>query len=53
MIDDHPEEWARYCGGDDADSKKMAGFFTGQIMKATRGQANGSVVAELLTARRN
>ena len=37
----HPDEWSRYCGGDD----KLAGFFTGLVMKATRGQANGKAVA--------
>lgn len=52
LIADHGAEWTRYCDGDDSDSKKMAGFFTGQIMKATRGQANGKLVAELLTTRR-
>ena len=52
LISNHPDEWARYCGGDDGDSKKMAGFFTGQIMKATRGQADGKVVADPLRSRR-
>ena len=37
----HPDEWARYVGGDD----KLAGFFTGLVMKATKGQANGKAVA--------
>jgi aspartyl-tRNA(Asn)/glutamyl-tRNA(Gln) amidotransferase subunit B len=37
----HPDEWSRYCEGDD----KLAGFFTGLVMKATRGQANGKAVA--------
>lgn len=37
----NPDEWSRYCGGDD----KLAGFFTGLVMKATRGQANGKAVA--------
>ena len=39
-----PDEWARYCDGED----KLAQVFIGQVMKATRGQANGkAVVAEL------
>ena len=38
---DHPDEWDRYREGDD----KLAGFFTGLVMKATRGQANGKAVA--------
>jgi aspartyl-tRNA(Asn)/glutamyl-tRNA(Gln) amidotransferase subunit B len=37
----HPDEWARFCEGDD----KLAGFFTMLVMKATRGQANGKAVA--------
>ena len=40
-VADHPDEWARFCEGDD----KLAGFFTGLVMKATRGQANGKAVA--------
>ena len=41
----HPEEWARYRGGDDGDRKKMAGLLTGAVMRATRGQADGKAVA--------
>ena len=40
----HPDEWSRYCEGDD----KLAGFFTGLVMKATKGQANGKAVASEL-----
>jgi aspartyl-tRNA(Asn)/glutamyl-tRNA(Gln) amidotransferase subunit B len=40
----HPEEWERYKGGEE----KLAGFFTGEVMKTTKGKANGkAVVAEL------
>jgi aspartyl-tRNA(Asn)/glutamyl-tRNA(Gln) amidotransferase subunit B len=40
----HPDEWGRYREGED----KLAQFFIGQVMKATKGQANGkAVVAEL------
>jgi aspartyl-tRNA(Asn)/glutamyl-tRNA(Gln) amidotransferase subunit B len=47
VVADHPDEWARYCD-DEAAGKKLTGFFTGQVMAATRGQANGrAVVAEL------
>ncbi len=45
-VDEHPDEWGRYCAGDD----KLAGFFTGLVMKATRGQANGKAVAAELAA---
>ena len=52
LIAHNPDEWARFLDGDEGDQKKMAGFFTGQIMKATRGQADGKVVAQLLNSRR-
>ncbi|NNE73029.1 MAG: Asp-tRNA(Asn)/Glu-tRNA(Gln) amidotransferase subunit GatB [Acidimicrobiales bacterium] len=52
LIADHPDEWSRFCGDDTGDAKKMAGFFTGQIMKATKGQADGKVVNQLLQARK-
>ena len=48
LIVDHPDEWSRFVSGDDGDRKKMQGFFTGQIMKATKGQADGRAVAQLL-----
>jgi len=37
----HPDEWERYRSGED----KLAGFFTGAVMKATGGKANGKEVA--------
>lgn len=48
LIADNPDEWARFTDGDDGDRKKMQGFFTGQIMKATKGQADGRAVAQIL-----
>ncbi len=48
LIAEHPEEWGRYREGDD----KLAQFFTGQVMRATRGQADGKAVVEVLRARR-
>ena len=51
VIADHPGEWARYCSGDDADRKKLAGFLTGQVMRATRGRADGAAVNRLLQDR--
>ena len=48
LIESHPEEWRRYREGDE----KLAQFFIGQVMKLTRGQANGkSVIAELQARR--
>ena len=40
----HPDAWERYRAGDD----KVAGFFVGQVMKATKGQADGKAVTALL-----
>jgi aspartyl-tRNA(Asn)/glutamyl-tRNA(Gln) amidotransferase subunit B len=51
IIAESPDEWQRFCDGDDKDRKKMSGMFTGQIMKATRGQADGAAVARLLNSR--
>lgn len=48
IIADSPDEWERFKTGDDKDKKKMQGMFTGQIMKATKGQADGAAVAKLL-----
>jgi aspartyl-tRNA(Asn)/glutamyl-tRNA(Gln) amidotransferase subunit B len=36
----HPGEWARYRDGD----RKLAGFFVGKVMAATKGQADGKAV---------
>ena len=48
VLDQNPDEWARYCSGDDADRKKLSGFFIGQVMRATKGQADGAAVNRLL-----
>ena len=44
----HPDEWGRFCEGED----KLQGFFTGEVMKATKGKANGKDVAAELRRRR-
>ena len=41
IVDAHADEWARYRDGDD----KLVGFFTGLVMRATNGRANGKAVA--------
>ncbi|MGB8178956.1 MAG: Asp-tRNA(Asn)/Glu-tRNA(Gln) amidotransferase subunit GatB [Acidimicrobiales bacterium] len=48
LIEAHPEEWSRFRDGDE----KLAQFFIGQVMKATKGQANGKAVIAELHARR-
>ena len=49
LIEANPGEWGRFCEGED----KLAGFFTGQVMKATGGKADGKAVAAELRRRRN
>jgi aspartyl-tRNA(Asn)/glutamyl-tRNA(Gln) amidotransferase subunit B len=53
MVDDviasNPEEWQRYRGGDE----KVAQFLLGQVMRASRGRANGKLVAAAFAARRD
>ena len=51
MIVGNPDEWQRFCSGDDADRKKLAGFFIGQVMRATKGRADGAAVNRLLQDR--
>jgi len=48
LISDNPDEWSRFCEGDN----KLTGFFVGQVMKATQGRADGKAVTQLLNARR-
>jgi aspartyl-tRNA(Asn)/glutamyl-tRNA(Gln) amidotransferase subunit B len=48
VIAAHPDEWGRFLEGDD----KLMGFFTGAVMKATSGKANGKDVAAELRRRR-
>lgn len=48
LINQNSSEWQRFCGGE----QKLQGFFVGQIMKATKGQADGQAVAKLLAERK-
>jgi aspartyl-tRNA(Asn)/glutamyl-tRNA(Gln) amidotransferase subunit B len=48
LIDENPDEWSRFRAGDE----KLAQFFIGQVMKLTKGQANGKEVIAGLQARR-
>ncbi|MDG1846012.1 MAG: Asp-tRNA(Asn)/Glu-tRNA(Gln) amidotransferase subunit GatB [Acidimicrobiales bacterium] len=47
LIGQHPDEWARFCDGE----KKVQGFFVGQVMKATEGQADGKLINQILNKR--
>jgi aspartyl-tRNA(Asn)/glutamyl-tRNA(Gln) amidotransferase subunit B len=48
VIAANPEEWQRLRDGDE----KVAQFLFGQVMKASRGKANGKLVAEAFASRR-
>jgi len=51
IIAAHPDDWAAFTSGDDKERKKKSGFFVGQVMKATGGQADGRAVNEALARR--
>jgi aspartyl-tRNA(Asn)/glutamyl-tRNA(Gln) amidotransferase subunit B len=55
LVDDliarHPDDWAAFVDGDEKERRKKSGFFVGQIMKSTRGQADGRVVNQILDRR--
>jgi aspartyl-tRNA(Asn)/glutamyl-tRNA(Gln) amidotransferase subunit B len=44
----NPDEWERYQGGD----PKVSQYLVGQVMRETRGKANGKAVMALLAARK-
>jgi aspartyl-tRNA(Asn)/glutamyl-tRNA(Gln) amidotransferase subunit B len=46
-----PDEWNDFVTGDDKRRKKLQGFFTGAVMKASKGKADGRAVAALLQQR--
>lgn len=48
LIAEHPDDWAAFVGGEN----KVMGFFVGQVMKATQGNADGKAVTQLLNERR-
>ncbi len=48
VISENPDQVAQYRAADPAKRKKLSGFFVGQIMKASKGQANPKMVNELL-----
>lgn len=48
VIDLSPSEWNRFLLGED----QLTGFFVGQVMKLSRGKADGKVVTALLHSKR-
>ncbi|MCU1497476.1 MAG: Aspartyl/glutamyl-tRNA(Asn/Gln) amidotransferase subunit, partial [Acidimicrobiales bacterium] len=51
VIAGSPGEWEQFRSGDPKVRGKLTGFFVGQVMKATKGQADGKTVTALLTRR--
>ena len=47
VIKQHPDEVARYRGGE----KQLVGFFMGQLMRASKGQADPKVANGLMRKR--
>jgi aspartyl-tRNA(Asn)/glutamyl-tRNA(Gln) amidotransferase subunit B len=48
VIANNPAQLAQYLAADEGKRKKLLGFFVGQIMKLSKGQANPKIVNELL-----
>ncbi len=57
MVDDviaaNPDQVAQFKAAEPDKRKKMTGFFVGQIMKASKGQANPGIVNKLLMQKLN
>lgn len=51
ILADYPEDWTAFVEGDLEERKKKSGFFVGQVMKMTKGQADGKVVNDILLHR--
>ena len=51
VIAANADEWQRFVEGDDKARGKLTGFFVGQVMRATKGQADGKAVTALLRER--
>jgi len=51
VIAANPDEWETFRTGDDKARGKLTGFFMGQIMKASKGQADGKTATALLRSK--
>lgn len=49
VISANADQVAQYRAADSAKQKKLLGFFVGQIMKASKGQANPQLINQILT----
>lgn len=48
VLDDNPKQLEQYKAAEPERRKKMGGFFVGQVMKASKGQANPALLNKLL-----
>ena len=48
VVADSPDQVAQYRAADKGKRKKLVGYFVGQVMKLSRGQANPKMVNDLL-----
>ncbi len=53
VMANNPDQVENYRNADDTKRKKMTGFFVGQIMKASKGQANPGMVNKILMQKLN
>jgi len=51
VIEKNPDQVSNYLQADEKKRGKMLGFFVGQIMKASKGQANPQQVNQILTSK--
>jgi aspartyl-tRNA(Asn)/glutamyl-tRNA(Gln) amidotransferase subunit B len=51
VIAANPDEWETFRTGDDKARGKLTGFFMGQVMKASKGQADGKAATALLRSK--
>ena len=49
VISENQDQVAQYRAAESAKQKKLIGFFVGQIMKASKGQANPQLINKILT----
>jgi aspartyl-tRNA(Asn)/glutamyl-tRNA(Gln) amidotransferase subunit B len=48
VIANNPDQVQQYLAADEGKRKKLVGFFVGQVMKASKGQANPKMINEIL-----
>ena len=53
VIANSPGQVTQYLAADEAKRKKLSGFFVGQVMKASKGQANPQMLNALLLEKLN